>query len=224
MEQQKNCTGCGEIKLLTDFHRDKTAKKDGRNTRCKLCVFRYRAGAQDRIRRFAARHYRENKERLLAYSKEWRSVHREEAAVYRKKYEEEHKDERAAYNKEYWAKHRVEQATYLRGRRKAEPLVKLAELLRGRLNTALKHRSWAKKYSLTEYLGCSIPELKVYLEKQFKEGMSWSNHTLKGWHIDHIIPLGSARSAVEMYRLCHYTNLQPLWWWENLKKTDKEIE
>jgi len=43
------------------------------------------------------------------------------------------------------------------------------------------------------------------------------------WHIDHIIPLSSAKTEGEFYELCHYTNLQPLWAENNIKKSNKII-
>ena len=49
--------------------------------------------------------------------------------------------------------------------------------------------------------------------------MNWKNHG--EWHIDHIKPLSSAKSEEEMNKLFHYSNLQPLWASENLKKRDK---
>jgi hypothetical protein len=69
-------------------------------------------------------------------------------------------------------------------------------------------------------LGCSIPELKTYLESKFQEGMSWENWGIYGWHIDHIIPLDAFNltNREEFLKACHYTNLQPLWAEENLKK------
>jgi hypothetical protein len=49
--------------------------------------------------------------------------------------------------------------------------------------------------------------------------MNWSNR--KEWHIDHIIPLSSAKTEEELLKLFHYTNLQPLWANDNIKKSNK---
>ena len=46
--------------------------------------------------------------------------------------------------------------------------------------------------------------------------MTWDNKGLYngvlnyGWDIDHKIPLSSANSEEDLYRLNHFTNLQPL--------------
>ena len=51
--------------------------------------------------------------------------------------------------------------------------------------------------------------------------MSWDNYGLHGWHIDHIIPISSAKTEEELYKLFYYTNLQPLWAIDNIKKGNK---
>jgi hypothetical protein len=48
--------------------------------------------------------------------------------------------------------------------------------------------------------------------------MSWDNYGYYGWHVDHKIPLDCGKNKEEIYELCHYTNLQPLWWYDNLSK------
>jgi hypothetical protein len=76
-----------------------------------------------------------------------------------------------------------------------------------------------KSRSSSKIIGCSWSDFKLHIETQFKDGMTWDNHG--DWHLDHIIPLSSAKTEEEVYKLNHYTNLQPLWAEENLKKGDK---
>lgn len=100
--------------------------------------------------------------------------------------------------------------------RKTDPLKKLIFNVRTRIYSVLKNKT---KTSF-EIVGCSPIQLKEYLEQKFTEGMSWD---LMGRHIhiDHIIPLSSANTEEEIYKLCHYTNLQPLWAEDNLRKSNK---
>jgi hypothetical protein len=74
-------------------------------------------------------------------------------------------------------------------------------------------------FETKDIIGCTPQELKEHIEKKFKEGMSWNNRDK--WHIDHIIPLSSGKTEEEILKLCHYTNLQPLWAKENLEKSNK---
>ncbi len=96
---------------------------------------------------------------------------------------------------------------------------KLLKYLRNRTRAVLKYKDFDKKKHLVEYLGCNGFQLQDHLESKFKQGMTWGNYGK--WHIDHIIPLSSAKTVEELYQLCHYTNLQPLWAHENLSKGDR---
>lgn len=135
------------------------------------------------------------KEKLLSNHRKYRKdpKFKQNESIYRKKYEKE--------------------------RLKTDILFKLRKNLRSRINKSLKSSSINKQTSSTLWLGCDINGLKLHLEKQFKSGMTWDNHG--DWHIDHIIPLSSATSEEDMYKLCHYTNLQPLWAIDNIKKGAK---
>ena len=103
-------------------------------------------------------------------------------------------------------------------------LYKLKVNIRNRVKLFIKSVNFDIKTNNTySIVGCSPEELKIYLEEQFTDGMSWDNHKHTGWHIDHIIPLSSAKTEEDVYKLCHYTNLQPLWCNENYKKGKKII-
>lgn len=103
-----------------------------------------------------------------------------------------------------------------------DTLYKLKVNIRNRVKLFIKSVNFDIKTNNTfNIVGCSPKELKIYIEERFTEGMSWDNYKHTGWHIDHIIPLASAKTEEEVYTLCHYTNLQPLWCDENYKKGKK---
>ena len=102
---------------------------------------------------------------------------------------------------------------------KTDPKYLLARRLRNRLWYALKQKYWKKNTKFTEYIGCDLEFLKMHIEMQFVDGMSWENQG--DWHIDHIIPLVSAKTEEELYLLCHFRNLKPMWAKENLSKGPK---
>jgi hypothetical protein len=115
------------------------------------------------------------------------------------------------------------QKRYFVERSKIDPIFKLSNILRSRVRNFMKSKNISKKINkdITEMVGCNPTKLKEHIEKQFVDGMSWKNHGQKGWHLDHIIPLVSAKTEEELYKLNHYTNLQPLWAIDNLKKGKK---
>jgi len=101
-----------------------------------------------------------------------------------------------------------------------DPQYRLARGLRRQLSDALKRRG-ARKFGRTfELVGCSPAELRAYLEARFLPGMTWENR--RAWHIDHILPLASfdLTRPKEQRRAFHFTNLQPLWGRDNLRKSD----
>jgi hypothetical protein len=104
--------------------------------------------------------------------------------------------------------------------KKTKPLYKLGRRMRNRVATMLKRRGLRKCVRTVSYLGCTVTELKLHIEKQFQPGMSWDNYG-PTWHVDHDKPLASATSPEELMALCHFTNLRPLWAWENLSKGAK---
>lgn len=126
------------------------------------------------------------------------------SSIYRKK----NKDKTNAYRR-----------VYSKNRRKKDPLYKFKKNLRTRTSLAFTTNYWTKNSGNIDMLGTDYETAFKHIESQFTEGMTWENHG--EWHIDHIIPLSSAKTKEEMEKLCHYTNLQPLWKEENLSKGNK---
>lgn len=106
-------------------------------------------------------------------------------------------------------------------RRKKEPLYAAALRVRLLIRDSLGKRSVSKTEPASKILGCTYAEFKRHIELQFTDGMSWDK--FDKIHIDHILPLSSAKTEDEVKKLCHFTNLRPLWAIDNLKKNGKRL-
>lgn len=109
--------------------------------------------------------------------------------------------------------------SYSKNRWKNDPLYRLKKNLRTRTSLAFTTKYWTKNSGNIDMLGTDYETAFKHIESQFKEGMTWDNRG--EWHIDHIIPLSSAKTKEEMEKLCHYRNIQPLWKEENILKGNK---
>ena len=159
------------------------------------------------------------------------------------------KDKAAAHAKIYYAKHRSrlnqkardycsspefksKRAAKLRLRRKTDLNFKIETDCRNVIRTAIKRavkrhgQQIVKCKKSMSLLGCSIENLKIYLESKFETGMSWDNWGKYGWHIDHIMPCAifDLRKPEHQKRCFHFSNLQPLWWMDNHRKRDKVLD
>ena len=143
--------------------------------------------------------------RLRANKKRYRDKNKEKI----KKYQQNNKQKLRNYMKEY-RKEKYDKDIQFR----------ISTILRSRLGKAIKDEF--KIGSAIKDLGCSITELKSYLESKFLTGMTWDNYGLDSWHIDHIKPLSAFNLSdkKQILEACHYTNLQPLWAKDNLSKSD----
>lgn len=101
---------------------------------------------------------------------------------------------------------------------KANPIKHICRIL---VQSTLKRIKQNKEARTFDLLGYSSEEFKSHIEKQFKEGMSWSNHG--EWHVDHKKPvyLMIKEGITDLKVINALTNLQPLWATENLSKQGK---
>jgi hypothetical protein len=99
-----------------------------------------------------------------------------------------------------------------------DPMTGFIQIMRQCVRKSFKRNGYTKKSRAHIILGTDWSVVKSHMESLFKEGMTWNNHG--EWHIDHIIPISSGKTEDEVVKLCHYSNLQPLWAEENLLKSD----
>jgi len=150
------------------------------------------------------------------YMKEYYLKNKERKKEYNKEYRLKNKKRIKEHMKEYRLKNREHINQWEKERKRTNPNFKLRHCLKSRILKFLKKKNKSKK--TMELVGCTIDELWTHLESQFKEGMIRENHG--SWHVDHIKPCASFNlTDPEQQRICfHYTNLQPLWAFDNISK------
>ena len=133
-----------------------------------------------------------------------------------KRYRERHPERIRAKKAAYYQRNKTKINKKANEKLKTNPQARISHSLRSRLSQCI--RGIIKAGSAVRDMGCSIDELKDYLEAKFSEGMSWENYGK--WHIDHIIPLCKfdLSQREEFLKACHFSNLQPLWAFENFSK------
>lgn len=209
----KTCKTCLQTKAIEDFPiRSRT--KDGRNSLCKVCS----TGKRKAI-------YAANPESAKERARKWREENplrvAENALSHRVRTREHRRQAQLEYQDRNRESYNAYQLNYRLTRYKTDPLYALQMTCRRRILCAMQKGGYKKSTKTEALLGCSFAEFKAFLEAKFLPGMTWENRGIDGWHIDHIIPLSSAVDRGQMEKLCHYTNMQPLWASDNHRKGAK---
>jgi hypothetical protein len=227
--ETKVCSKCKENKNVCEFGNLKSSK-DGLLYSCKECNNKrgknYHSKNLDKHSVRLKKYYTENIETQQLKHKEWRDNNSD----YNKIYYENNKEFIKGLNKiwrdnntiklqEYRNKRKSTNNLQSKQRRQTNIITNLSNRVRSRMSLYVKKLEIKKTNKTFEIVGCTPQFLRNYLEEKFCPGMSWGNYS--EWHIDHIIPLSSAKTEDELYKLCHYENLQPLWAEDNLKKSNK---
>lgn len=123
------------------------------------------------------------------------------------------------YNRLYYNENRDRDDTKIKIRRKRNRNKienKIANNIRNSIKRYLKSNKIKKSESIEKILGISKYQFRIHIESQFLDGMNWENR--EKWHIDHIIPISFGKNKEEIIMLNHYTNLRPIWKFDNLSK------
>jgi len=244
--EKKICSKCKIEKDVCEFFTDKS-KKEGVYPSCKVCKKQYFSNNDVKIKDYQQKrrmnnpdygkqfreknpdyvknYYINNRTKMIDSVKKQYFKNKETILTKNReralKYYYENIDIIKEKRKEYDKNNREKRNNYISDRKLNNPIYRLSHIVRNRIKQFLKTNNITKKNKTFDIVGCTPEFLKEHLERKFTEGMSWDNQGK--WHIDHIVPLSSAKTDEEIYKLCHYTNLQPLWAKDNLKKGDKII-
>lgn len=118
-------------------------------------------------------------------------------------------------------KYRARASAYLRRRRRESPQFALADAMRATMNRAFR-RNWIRKPMRTEaLLGCTIPELKAWIESQFSVGMCWEMRS--SFVVDHVVPVVAfdLSEREEASLAFNWKNLKPITFHENAVKSGR---
>ena len=157
------------------------------------------------------------------YRRAYYLAHRDEEVRRAREWVKKNPKKRAAISSRYYQSHLVKMRKlhreYKARCRKSDPIYRMRENVRRRIRHAITRLQLKKTRRTPAFLGCDFDTLRRHLESKFKPGMMWENYGQ--WHIDHIIPLADGKTKQQIEKLCHYTNLAPLWARENLQKGKK---
>jgi len=164
------------------------------------------------------KHYDENKSRILATNKLWAKNHPDETKAMKVRWSQRNLEKVRKSSRESNRRNAPRILLRQKSRYDNDPVFKLLMIQRVRIRRALN--GVMKLARTIELVGCSGDEFRKHIESQFKSGMSWKNYGRKGWHIDHIRPCASfnLRDPSQQRECFHYSNLQPLWAIENIRK------
>lgn len=199
-QREKNYRKTNQEKI-NQSHSDWRKKN---SSKVKSTISKYRQKHKEQIKEYNVK----NKQKILKNGREWRSRNKEKVIKWSKNYRNNNKEKMNKYTRNYMSK-----------RWKEDELFRLWNLVRSHCYRVIKALSLNKKPTSTEkWVGCSPQELKQHIESIFLEGMTWHNYGK--WHIDHIRPVSSFKKS-EWKQVNHYTNLQPLWASDNMRKGNK---
>jgi hypothetical protein len=238
----KICKRCQTEKPIDEFGNNKN-EKDGKKIYCRECELKrgkeYREKNRELINQKSRDWRKQNpekykktikkyldknphmssKERTKKYreNEEWRKKFEQSRKNWENKNIEQIREQRKKYYHDNKEKLRKINNQYKNNKLKKDAFFRMKKNLSDRIRRLLMEKKGGKK--TLDIVGLNSDNFRNYIEKLFSEGMTWDNYG--SWHLDHIRPICLAKTEEEILKYNHYTNLQPLWAEDNLKKNKK---
>lgn len=246
--ETKICTKCHIEKNISEFY--KSGKYY--NSICKKCKIQYNclhAKNNEKIKKYQKQYRQNNRQKIALKDIKYKEKNKNKLKEYRKEYYIKNKERIIEYRnnnketikekaKEYYLKNKQninnkhkkwlkdnkeKQREYDNNRRKNDSVYKIKKQIRNLIRQSFIRKGKKKQYKSEEILGCNINFFIKYLRETFINNYGYEWDGKEEIHIDHIIPLATAKTEKEVLNLCHYTNLQLLKAKDNLAKSSKIV-
>jgi hypothetical protein len=151
-------------------------------------------------------------------NKKWRANNPEKSRAIYAKYRDTEKRRKIARE---WARANREKGLKRFVERYAsDAQFNLAIKFRRRIYMAIRKQFTIKAKKTIDLLGITYAEFKQYIEDRFTDGMTWEKILSGEIHLDHIKPVSlfDLTDIEEQKIAFNYTNIQPLWAKDNLRK------
>ena len=239
---EKSCKRCCETKNVEQFGKNKN-NKDGVSIYCKDCERerskkfnkenkekrkqiskKWRDNNKEKQKESIKKYLEKNPEmkssiRIKKYRNDPEFIKKEKER--RKKYYQDNIEKEREKRKKYYYENKINERKknneWKKNNLKTDPLARIKKNVRDRIREFLTGKNKSKR--TFDIIGLDKENFKLYIESKFTEGMSWENYG--EWHLDHIKPLYLSENEEDLLLLNHYTNLQPLWAEDNLRKNRK---
>jgi hypothetical protein len=207
---EKICIKCRLYKPFEDFYLRKDSK-DGRRNDCVVCHLENKkiySIENSQRRKDYMKQYRIDKPDTL---KVWLDNHPNYKVNYMKEYRKDN-PEKVKFHKTKNRKKRLEN----------DPKYRLKNNVRRLILLSFSKNGYSKNSKTNKILGIDYDGFMRYIESKFTGNMSWENRG--EWELDHKVPLSLGKTEMDIVRLNHYSNFQPLWRKENSIKSDKLLD
>jgi len=228
----KVCTGCGEEKDVSGFHRN-NAQSTGLHPRCKACVKAYQDANRDAVRARNLEWYRDNREQQIQRMKTWRTTNPEAYRACKKAHYDANRDailerkktyralpetkrKNAEYMKRWISRNRERMRQHDRKRyhatRKFDIRYCVNKRIQKRMLVSLKGAKAGQSWE--SLVGYTVRALMKRLKASMPYGYTWDDFLGGDLHIDHIVPVSahhfSTPDDIDFKRCWALSNLQLL--------------
>lgn len=194
---KKVCSKCHKEKSITEFYKRASSLRSY-CSQCKECMNnnnkKWLKDNDIKVKERTKKYREDNKEKIKELNKAWKNTHKAEVNEYKRNYYYSNKNN-LLYSFEIRTRHLIQRA--------------------------FKRKGYKKTSRTQEILGCDYETFIKHLLQTFKDNYGYEWDSIEKVHIDHIIPLATAKTEEEVLKLNNYKNLQLLKESDNLHKSNK---